>query len=242
MMRLDLRGNHTMILCRAAGVTALVLIASGCASSRGVARLPECDEPNQQLGAALGRLETTTADGCRNDKIGMPSCAEIKREIERLAVVCPDHAPTLMATALIAFEAGQSGRAQQLLDQIFERPRSYPLAGVLRTRIAIEDGNLPFARRFVEDQVRRTPDHAGLREVQSAVLYLSGQFDEARRALAAAESLGAPAWRVAYHTGLLEEAAGRREAALKAYAEAMEKNPSWPPAVSRFNALKVSAP
>jgi tetratricopeptide (TPR) repeat protein len=226
-----------------AGVVGALLTSAGCATSGTSRGRSECDEPDIRLAASLEPLEGATPRGCSSGgTAGMPSCAELKREIERLAVVCPAHAPTLMAAALIAYDAGQSARAQQFLDQIFERPRRYPNAAVLRTRIAIEDGNLPFARRFVEEQIRFTPDHPGLREMHGAVLYLTGQFVEARKALAAAGALGAPAWRVAYHTGLLEEAAGRRDAAMKAYTECIEKNPSWAPAVSRLNALRVSQP
>jgi tetratricopeptide (TPR) repeat protein len=236
-------GASAMSLRRLAGVAALLLIGGGCATSNGAVIRQECDQPDRQLAALLDRLYAAPSDGCQDRaRVGRPPCAELRREIERLAVVCPTHVPSLMATALIAYEAGQSARAQQFLDQIFERPRSYPVAAVLRTQIAIEDGNLPFARRFVEEQIRFTPDHPGLREMHGAVLYLTGQFDEARKALADAEALGAPAWRVAYHTGLLEEAAGHRDAAIKAYGDAIERNPSYAPAISRFNALKVGTP
>jgi predicted Zn-dependent protease len=228
----------TVMLRHLTTLATVVWLGSGCATSRGASMPLECSAPDRQLSDAIASLEGPA--GCfAADDPGGPRCAEIKRAIDRLALLCPSHAPTLLAAALLSYDAGQSARAQQLLDQIFERPRSHPAAAVLRVRIAIEEGNLPFARRLVEEQIRFAPDHPGLREMHGAVLYLSGQFDDARRTLAVAAALGAPAWRVAYHVGLLEEAAGHRDAAVKAYTEATQKNPSWTPAASRLKALTM---
>jgi len=52
-----------------------------------------------------------------------------------------------------------------------------------------------------------------------------------------AEVLGAPRWRVAYHLGLIGEAAGALDQAQKLYREAVEKNPGWAPAQQRLNGL-----
>ena len=127
--------------------------------------------------------------------------------------------------------------AQQYLDRIFERPASHPDAAVLRGQIAAEQGNLPFARRFLADQIALAPGHPGLHETYAGVLYLSQELDAARRELARAESLGAPRWRVAYHQGLVEESAGDRDAARRLYQEALDKNPGWEPALTRLKAM-----
>ena len=156
-------------------------------------------------------------------------------------LVCPLHAPTLMANAVVAYDERQPIKAQQYLDQILAQPRSYPDAVVLRSRIAIEEGNLPFARRLLEQQIRLVPDHAGLHETFGAALYLDGQLEDATRELTSAAGLGAPGWRIAYHLGLVDEAAGRFDEALKHYAEALAGNPGWAPAQSRANALRARA-
>jgi predicted Zn-dependent protease len=165
----------------------------------------------------------------------------LQREIEHLSIICAGHAPILLANAIVAYEINQPVKAQQFLDQVFERPISNPDAATLRARIAIEEGNLPFARRLLEEQIRLAPDHAGLRELHGATLYLSGRLDEARRALLAARAFGAPDWRVAYHLGLVEESAGNVQAAIAHYTEALAKNPAWKPAQSRLNALRQEA-
>jgi tetratricopeptide (TPR) repeat protein len=103
----------------------------------------------------------------------------------------------------------------------------------------VEQGDLPFARRFLEAQIRLAPDHAGLHETYAAALFLGGAMDDARRELTTAGRLGAPRWRVAYHLGLLEEAAQRLDEARRLYAEALAAHPGWEPAQARLNALRT---
>ena len=127
----------------------------------------------------------------------------------------------------------------QFLDLILSQPKAYPDAATLRARIAIEQGNIPFARRLLEQNIKLAPDHSGLHETYAAALYLDGAIADSRSELTMAGALGAPRWRVAYHLGLLEEAAGRSDAASQLYAEALQGNPGWQPAESRLKALKA---
>jgi Flp pilus assembly protein TadD len=146
-----------------------------------------------------------------------------------------------MANAVVAYSAGQRAKAQQFLDRIFERPTIHPEAAVLRARIAIEEGNVTFALRVLEEQINGAPNNAELRELHGAALYVSRQFDRARQELRAAGSLGAPDWRVSYHLGLVEEAVGNRDAAIVHYTDAAAKNPQWKPAQDRLDALRKTA-
>ncbi|MGQ0736799.1 MAG: hypothetical protein ACT4QD_24490 [Acidobacteriota bacterium] len=214
-----------------------VLVAT-CAASACAARGPlarqECVDPDRQLAAVLKPFEELRASGCT------AGCEPLRREIERLAVVCATHAPTLMANAVLAYDERQPAAAQQYLDLMLAQPGRHPDAGVLRARIAAEEGNLAFARRLLEAQISLTPDHAGLHETYGAVLYLGRQLVEAVRELTTAEALGAPRWRIAYHLGLIDEAASRWEEAVKHYMEAIAGNPGWAPAESRLKALRAA--
>jgi len=211
------------------------LMASGCASSSysSVAR-QHCADADSQLSVLLAPLEESRGAGCA----AWPTeCDNLRREIERLSLVCPGHTPTLLTNAVIAYESGQPVKAQQFLDRIFERAGSHPDAAILRARIAVEEGNLPFARRFLEQQILLAPDQAALRETHAGVLYLTGDSEHARIELNAASELGAPRWRIAYHLGLIEEAQGRMDAAKRFYSEAVAGNPGFAPARARLNGL-----
>jgi tetratricopeptide (TPR) repeat protein len=209
------------------------LVASGCASHSTVAR-QHCADADSQLSALLAPLEESRGAGCA----AWPTeCDALRREIERLSLVCPGHAPTLLTNAVIAYESGQTVKSQQFLDRIFERPGSHPDAAILRSRIAVEEGNIPFARRFLEQQILLAPDHATLRETHAGALYLSGDSEHARIELNAASELGAPRWRIAYHLGLIEEAEGRMENAKRFFSEAVAANPGFAAARARLNGL-----
>ena len=221
-------------------VITVCLLTTACASSPLLRQ--QCYNPDAQLAAVLPPYEAARANGCGAGRAQPEGsdCDRLAREIARLSVVCPAHAPTLMANAVIAYDDNRPAESQQFLDLILSQPRGYPDAAVLRARIAIEDGNIPFAKRMLEQQIKLVPDHSGL-HAYAAARYLDGNMPEARAELTMAGALGAPRWRIAYHLGLLEEASGRNDDASRLYAEALAGNPGWPPAESRLKALRARA-
>jgi predicted Zn-dependent protease len=227
---------------RCAALAACLIAIGGCATRSPIVR-QQCYNPDAQLAGVLPAFEALRARGCDEATVvGGPSeCERLQREIERLAVVCPAHAPTLMANAVIAYEEQRPAAAQQMLDVVLSQPRAYPDAAVLRARIAIEEGNIPFARRLLAQQIRLVPDHSGLHETHAAALYLEGNLPESRAELTMASALGAPRWRIAYHLGLIEETSGRTDDATRLYQEAVAGNPGWEPAESRLKALRARA-
>ncbi len=223
-------------------IVVCLAFGTGACAARSLTTTQECLNPDAALRLTIQRLEAAHASGCREDGRGVSSCVAPQLSVERLALVCPTHGPTLFANAVLADEAHETAKAQQLLDRVLALPDASPDAAALRARIAMDEGNLPFARRFLAEQIKRSPDHAGLREANSAVLYLSGKIDEARLELLVALAMGAPAWRVAYHQGLVEEAAKREDIAVTYYREAVAKNPDYLPARSRLNAIERRQP
>ncbi len=212
----------------------VLLVSSACATAP-VAR-QRCVDPEIQLARLLQPYETLNSTGCTT---AQDECERLRNEIVRLNLVCPTHAPTLMANAVIAYDQGRPIEAQQLLDMILAQPRVHPTAAVLRARIAIEEGNLPFATRLLDQQIRISPDDSALHEMYAAALFLRGNVLESRSELRIAAALGAPKWRIAYHLGLIEETAGRASEASRLYLEALQENPNWAPAQSRLKALQA---
>src|SRR5262249_45904945 len=98
---------------------AAALMASACATTSPLVR-QQCDNADAQLASVLQPFEALRAKGCVDDggRHGGSECDRLRREIERLSLVCPAHAPTLMANAVIAYDAHQPDVSQQLLDQI----------------------------------------------------------------------------------------------------------------------------
>lgn len=232
--------RRNQIVCAAAALV-LLLCLNGCAGHR--ARLSPLGTPCSIAGAKLKQewrslQETIESGGCAQQNGQL--CDALRARIERLSVDCPSNSDVVMANALLAYEAHDAVRSQQLLDELFQLGARNPEAGVLRARIAIEQGNLPFALRFLEQQIRQSADHAGLRETLASALYLAGKPEESRTQLMAAKTLGAPVWRVAYGLGLIEESASRFEDARQRYEECLQAKPGWKPAESRLRGLLVA--
>jgi len=217
------------------------LAVTGCAVHSPLLH-QQCYDPDVQLADVLRELEEHRAKGCSSGTSAAGSeCDHLEAEIARLAVVCPGHAPTLMANAVIAYDEHRPQDSQQYLDLILSQPRPYPDAAVLRAQIALEEGNVPFARRLVEQEIMLVPDHAGLHEVRAATFFVDRRLDDARAELVRAGALGAPRWRVAYHLGMIEELSGHPDQAARLYMEALQGNPAFTAADSRLRALRASS-
>ncbi len=187
-----------------------------------------CAVAGESLERAWQALQNAlqTPGGCDAEN-GMV-CEVLRARIQRLSLDCPGHPQLLMANALLAFDSRNFARAQQLLDELFALHTSTPEAAMLRARIALEQGNAAFALRFLDQQIRQTGDHPGLREVYASALYLVGRWEEAREQLTVAQRLGAPGWRVAYSLGLIAEATSAFEQARVRYQEAIAARPDGP--------------
>jgi tetratricopeptide (TPR) repeat protein len=229
-------------LWSAFGLIAGMLICSSCMDAPYTRNQYEtaCTLPDLRLAEAWDLLEEAraTPGGCdRRGARDMDHCRALRNEIERIAFVCPNHIPSLMTTAVLAYEAKDFAKAGERLDSILQMVKVHPEAAVLRARIALEEGNLAFTLNFLKQRIELSPDHAQLREVYAATLFLSGRIEEARTQLSVAEKLGAPRWRVAYHLGLFEERKGEAQKARRLYQESSDLKPGWNLPVARLHGL-----
>ncbi|MDH2290045.1 hypothetical protein QD172_02110 [Cobetia sp. 10Alg 146] len=138
----------------------------------------------------------------------MVDCQRLLREAERLHVEYPRNPEVLYFNALLSHAAGRGDKAQFFLDQMSIGPSHPPEAFVLRSQLALEEGNTTLARNVLERGMLLHPNYAGLYEGLAAVGYVEGRYDDAEQQLTLASRLGAPAWRVEYHRGLINEAQG----------------------------------
>ena len=211
----------------------------GCASSPDIQPL---EDPEAQLREGLQEWQALRADGnsCASGGRRYPyvDCGRIQAKIERLVLDFPNHPSILLANAVISSQTGRPDKAIAYLDELIDAGNATPDAIVLRSQLAIQTGNLPFARRLLGTHTRLVPDHPGLREAMASVHYLDGSFAAARRDLAIAQRLGAPSWRIAYHRGLIEETTGNEAAAMREYGEALRERPDWAEPRSRLRGLE----
>lgn len=222
-----------------------VVLGLGCAGASGpLGPTPQRQDAAPRLAALVARWEALKDSGqtCQDlPRAGQPErdCGRITLELRRLAGEFPNEASVLLANAVVVHDAGTPSRAQAYLDAALRVQPGYPEAAILRSRIASEEGNLPFARRLLRESIELSPDHSGLREAAASVAYLTGDLPEARRQLRAAERVGAPHWRVAYHRGLVAEAADEPKAAAAHYRRSLGLRPGYERARSRLAGLAL---
>ena len=222
------------------GVLATLLLLSIAAGCRTHLRLQN-GVPEVELEDALQELQDLRGGELR----GKASVADAEREalltdrIERLAFEHPDHPPTLVARAALAYERRDAVTAQRHLDQALRLdPTSVP-ATLLRVRIAAEQGNLPLARRKLDEQLALRPDEPALHEARAGLHYLDEDHELALEELALAERLGArDPWRLDYHRGLIFEAMSEPAEAQRYYRSCTEANPEFLPAARRERWLR----
>ncbi len=232
-----------------------LLLATSCVSNRAGYRDQRCD-PDQRLADLLEDYERAKTAGsrnceCRNDwkTEGYSDCPDgghividcdrVRNRIQALSFEYPTHVPSLLANGMIAFEERDRVASQRYLDRLFGVQPIHPEAAVLRSRLGLEEGNLPASKKLIEDQIRHVPDHAGLHEALAEILFLEGRFEEARDRISIAEELGAPLWRMAFNRGLIAETEGDFNLATTMYEVALEHNSDMTQASARLSGVKA---
>lgn len=228
----------TMIRSGLFGITALAL--SACASMD--THRQQHPEPSHRLEHMLGSLDAAIRAGSACYELwefdhATVDCERIQREVDRLYMEFPQHPQVMLASAVLNYRRGRSEAAQFLLDQLLAMPTPPAEAALLRARIALESGNTLSAADLLQRQLMLAPNRFELHEAQAAVHYLNGRLDRARSALGVAGRLGAPAWRLSYHHGLLSEAEQRWDEACRFYARALEQRPDHKASRSRLLGL-----
>jgi tetratricopeptide (TPR) repeat protein len=214
--------------------------ATSCASGSFGHRDPNCN-PDERLEGLVAAYDECHNGHQQTSHDLIFDCSSEWLAIERLATEFPHHVPTLMANAVIAYDERDKVKAKRYLDAIFSIENSYPQAAVLRSRVAIDEGNMPMARRVIEMQIAYTPNEPSVREAYSSILYMSRDLEGATREIAVAEKQGAPPWRVAYNRGLIAEAAGRTADAQRQFQAALDANPEFTPARARLTGAKAGS-
>ncbi len=223
-------------------MTAALLLTAGCGPRKLRAAPNSCSNAPAELRQTWASLQEARAekDGCAGVNAGR--CEQLRLRIDYLGQNCPANAEALLAGAILAYDDKALSKAQGLLDALMASYSPHPEAAVLRARIAIDEGNIPFARRFLADQIEVTGNHPGLREMYASTLYLSGAGAAAVSQLQFARQLGAPAWRIEYGLGLIAESDNRLAEARGHFEAALKAQPGWKMAMARLQALELHSP
>jgi len=163
---------------------------------------------------------------CHDNKKPVVDCFRLASDLNALYLQYPNHKRIMMMTALVEFEIGNNNASQQLLDLILSKRGAYPEAAILRSRIAMEEGNLSLARTIIKRQLNISPYNPYLHELQAAYYYVEGKYTEALQAIKSAEHFIARDWRMSYHRGIIYEAQKQWYKACKEYTGVLKSQPN----------------
>ena len=163
----------------------------------------------------------------------------VRFAVEQLATRHPGHVPSQVAAATLAMETDEPQRAQGYIDRALSLDPANIEARCIRIRIAVADGSLDLARSIIDAGLRLRPDAAALYESSAWLHQLHERFDDALQALDTAEALDAPAWRIQFHRGLIEELRMNYDAAKSHYEAAIKDNKDCLQAQRRLAGLRA---
>ncbi len=163
---------------------------------------------------------------CHDRAKPVVDCYRLASELNGLHIKYPNSKRIMMAAALLEFELGNTASSQQLLDSLLSKRGAYPEAAILRSRIAMEEGNLTLARSVINKQLNITPDHPYLYEMQASYYYMEGKYTDALQSVKIAERFMKPNWRIAHHRGIIYEAQEQWYKACKEYKQILKEQPN----------------
>lgn len=221
----------------ACAITILALLLPAC---EGLAPHPRSGpaDPDLRLDLLLREHELAAGAGVvRAHEQVVVDVGRIHNEIDRLTLEFPNHVPTLMAAAQLAFEGGEMVKAREYLDRVAGIDPTRADASVLLARIALQQGSIAGARRLLVAQLDRTPQVAELHEVLACVHFVSGEFERASAELSLAAALGGDPARIACNRGLIAERRGDAVTARSEYERALAADPGISLAAGRLQAI-----
>lgn len=207
----------------------------------------ESADADARLASALADIDKAQESGMNNgailkDESVVVDSGAARLHLEQIALEFPKHVPTLLMCAQLAFDANDTERAAAYADRVLALQPDNNFAGIIRSRCALADGNVPKAREVLRRQVVATPDSCYLHETLAGVEYFGGDLAASEKELQLAERFGAEPWRIAFARGLIAEKRGATAEAKKQYELASKLCPKAESPKSRLNGVSPPPP
>lgn len=221
---------------RIPGAPIILLVAAfawlaGCASHHEKAVY----DPVGKLAETLVEYEVAEREiNCESMQNRALDCEGLASALAELQLQYPNNSSIALSGAIVYFQLGRYQDSQVLLDQLLAQPYANPEAAVLRSQIALMEGNFSLARSVLSRQIQLVPDNPELYGAKAASYYLEGRYEKARTALQAADRLGMTNWRTHYHMGLLYEAQEQWSMACHHYAKVLAQQPDHSATLGRL--------
>ena len=223
---------NTLSYVRLSTLAVIAVVSLGCS----ITRTTPSYQPDEQLQSMLDKYDVSSIKGinCEGYQSAISDCERLSNELGALSMTYPQHQKIGFTTAIVYAQVGRSIDSQMVLDRLLSL--SFPLSevAILRSQLAMKEGNLNLARTVLKKQVQLEPDHPELHATLAATYYLEGRYKKAQSVISTADRLGAPVWRTSYHLGLIHEAQEQWAQACNYYVDTLSYQPTHRQSLSRL--------
>lgn len=133
-------------------------------------------------------------------------CSSAAREIQKLLLANPDHTATQVLAASLFINTGRRIQAQVELDKVVRNYMPPLVALIMRTDLALGEGNVKLAKRLSDYSISLYAGEAKPYLQRASIEYIKGEYDKSLAYLSTSLRFGLDESIYYYHLGLINQA------------------------------------
>jgi Flp pilus assembly protein TadD len=163
----------TLTHFRLSTVIVVALVSSACSTSQTKREY----QPDDQLTAMLKQYNVNQTDGvnCQGYQSAISDCERLSNDLGALSMTYPQHQQIGFTAAIVYHQIGRDVDSQMVLDRLLSQQQPVSEVAILRSKLAMQEGNINLARTVLQRQVQLQPDHPELHATLAASYYLEGR-------------------------------------------------------------------
>lgn len=198
----------------------MVLFITGCAS---VDFLPILN-PDAALNELVERYEIKeNGISCHGDK--KIDCLGAALELQQLLLANPNHTNTQVVASSVFLHSGRRIQAQVVLDELVNKYVPPLVSLVMRTDMALSEGNIKLAKRLNEQAVSLYAGSPKPYLQKASIFYVEGSYEQALSYLSTSLRFGLEESIYYYHLGLINQVRNQLDQACNYYKQSLSLSP-----------------
>lgn len=198
----------------------VVLFITGCAS---VDFLPILN-PDAALNELVERYEIKqNGINCYGEK--KIDCAGAASELQQLLLANPNHTNTQVLASSVFLYSGRQIQAQVVLDELVNQYLPPLVALIMRTDMALNEGNIKLAQRLNEQAITLYASNPKPYLQKASIYYIEGSYKQALSYLSTSLRFGLEDSIYYYHLGLINQVRNQLDQACNYYKQSLSLSP-----------------
>lgn len=211
---------NTLVFIRYMVSILLFTGVTGCAS---VDFLPNLN-PDAALKDLVERYEIKEKGiSCQGDR--KIDCHGASLELQQLLLANPNHTNTQVIASSIFLNSGRRIQAQAVLDELVNHYVPPLISLVMRTDLALYEGNIKLAKRLNERAIALYADSPKPYLQQASIFYVEGNYEKALGHLSTSLRFGLEESIYYYHLGLINQVRNQLAQACHYYKQSLTMSP-----------------